>query len=1251
MNTVFISYARADDEPFAKWLHERLPGPGHEVWWDREAMKSRGRTFLQEIRDAIEASSHLLLVVGPEAIRSDYVWAEWNHALLFGKVVICLLRAGRFESIPEELSKLHCVDFRTDRDQNEALRELKRLLAEPVPRLGSFRTLVPSLPPRFLPLRQDLDRLAVTVLADIQRPSVVTSARQTAALQGMGGVGKSVLAAAFARATDTRRAFGDGIAWLSIGVAPRMLDVYRQLGQAFDDDLGHYETEATASDRLPALLADKVTLLVLDDVWDIQHATPFVNALGPRCRMIVTTRDSSIVAALGAVEHRLHTLSESASLQLLADWTGIEVRDLPEAARKVVAQCGQLPFALAICGAMALAGVPWVDLLEALQEADLEFLEERLPNYPYPNVLRALKVSVDVLERSSPEGARHYLQLAVFEADEPLPEEALYVLWERNGTLKGREQRKLLARLDRMALLRLEGDPPGRLVFLHDLQHDFLRAQTPELRHLHEQLVQGYSKRCNGDWSQGPNDGYFHRHLVRHLIAADRADEALGLLHQFRWLCTLHATDEMQGYVADAEHFPDDVDLKLVKRALRMGSNALLLGPGQLSSQLWGRLGIFDRPILARLLEEARAFASAPWLRPRCTSLMPAGLPLERSITKDMVIVNTVAVSPRGRWAVCSDDEEIVRVWDMSEFWSISRPMRSRVVEGVDDWISVAAVHPTEPLAVLGGDEGALYLVDLERAELVAQAADGGVKVKDLTWSDHGERVIVGCEGGGLRAWVRADQTLTELADTGLAHLQAVSATRDGHRVYAGGDGLVLYDGQQDLVTRLEPPFDCDLTRLQLAPDERRLAVGSEDGGVALIDAEGGAQAEVLKTPAADCVQIVTALVFTPSGERLISVDWDRTICLWDLAAGHGHESIRAHAMAIYDADIFGDGRWAVTASKDSSIRIWDLEAWDDSLIRASGNLDRQASGMVDVIAASEQLGLVATGTSDGTVLLWDLEAARAGTLPTSQKGARWIESLAFDADSRRLIAVAGKHLLTWDLDGRALLEEWPIPIRDVDVARRHRSVTLAPGGGLLFDSRTSPGPSVRKRTGNRLATLHMIAGLDAEALAISRDAQRLVVLDRGGQVRFFELESGSELTRLAWSDSLPEHPGRFIVADTVLATDGAGERLALGYGDGQIDVWGRGSPAPIQRFRAHDDRVQAIALSPDGSLVCSTSWDLTLKVWEAASARLVATFVGDEAWASSCTFLEDHRNLIAGGINGKVHFLELMAAGIRPAG
>ena len=56
----------------------------------------------------------------------------------------------------------------------------------------------------------------------------------------MGGVGKSVMAAAFARATETRRVFTDGVIWLTIGENPDPSSNMLLVGLAFGDDPVNY---------------------------------------------------------------------------------------------------------------------------------------------------------------------------------------------------------------------------------------------------------------------------------------------------------------------------------------------------------------------------------------------------------------------------------------------------------------------------------------------------------------------------------------------------------------------------------------------------------------------------------------------------------------------------------------------------------------------------------------------------------------------------------------------------------------------------------------------------------------------------------------------------------------------------------------------------------------------------------------------------------------------------------------------------
>jgi hypothetical protein len=140
-NRIFVSYARSDDEPFVKRLYSDLVKAGFDIWFDRVSMPARSLTFYQEIRDAIAARERLILVVGPNAITSDYVMQEWQFTYYAAnKCVNPIVRLNGHDSqgnkldgyalIPEDLKLLHAEDFRRDADYDNHLKNLVRQLSE-----------------------------------------------------------------------------------------------------------------------------------------------------------------------------------------------------------------------------------------------------------------------------------------------------------------------------------------------------------------------------------------------------------------------------------------------------------------------------------------------------------------------------------------------------------------------------------------------------------------------------------------------------------------------------------------------------------------------------------------------------------------------------------------------------------------------------------------------------------------------------------------------------------------------------------------------------------------------------------------------------------------------------------------------------------------------------------------------------------------------------------------------------------------
>lgn len=1133
MAEIFVSYARADDEPFVKRLHEDLTAAGFSVWWDREAMESRGRTFLQEIRDAIASVDRLILVVGPKAVRSDYVRVEWEFGLEACTIVLPILRLGDYSLVPSELSKFHCPDFRTTRPYEDALAELLRLMDDPVPPLGALNG-VHALPPHFLSRPEELDRLKETILLDVFQPMVITSAKQTTALQGMGGVGKSVLAAAFARACETRRAFADGVIWLRFGQEPNLVRNLSLVGQAFDDALQHYLDVQSGKTRLAEVLADRACLLVLDDIWDVTHAEAFLNALGPRCRLLITTRDGGLATALGAKEHRLDVLGDYAALKLLADWSEQSMETLPPEARAVADECGNLPFALALCGAMARDGTPWADLLDALREADLAFIEQQLPNYPYPDVLKSFKVSVDALARTDPLGAQHYQELAVFPPDVLVPEAAVLTLWLHTDSMNERNARKLITTLERKALLRLEGKAPHRYISLHDLQYDYLRVAQDDLVGLHGQLVEAYRQKCSDGWPSGPNDGYFFEHLPYHLLEARQEGELRALLLDFEWLqAKLEATD-VNALITDFEWLPQDEVLQLVQSALRRTAHILAEEPTLLAGQLLGRFLCHRSPHIQRLVGKASQWRSSRWLRPLIPSLQSEPARLYRQFQAHDDRVTAIAVLPERGWIVSASDDNTVGVWDMRSGAKVHS------LEGHESKVKAIATTRDEKYAVSGSYDHTLILWDMDQGKRLDRLEGHTTLAPTVALDANAQHIVSMDADGSIMLWdftrrqhirtVNRDELANRTADAPICQIPSLS---DRGRLclqawdYLRTSGIHLPQG-------LTIWSDSDPAKVSAGG--RYAILGQEypnQNSFVLLDLETNTLQHTWELPSVHNLSVALA----PDNRQLLYGTLDGTVTLWDIANDQSVDSWQAHPTAVTAIAVTADSRYAVTGDESGTIKIWDLEPDASSTVTLQTDQVQSGAGQVlHRLAEIASDGREAITVEDGSTLrLWQLtEPINMNQLgvPTGRANVT-----ALIPDKSWAVSAVDDKLIIWDIHSHR-----DVYAIDTPQGRLIPAKFTPDGRYAVIASDTQVGLRLTVwdiAQHKRLRTMN-IRGLEANInlhqLALAPDGSHAAVLatnyaSEGGhkagtaqyRILIFRLKDGKEVERQVWERSFVE--------------------------------------------------------------------------------------------------------------------------------
>jgi WD40 repeat protein len=1112
-NSVFLSYAREDDEPFVRRLYLDLQSAGHTVWWDRESMPSRALTFPQEIRDAIEGSDRLVLVVGPKAISSEYVQAEWEHALLFGRSVVPILRRGDYESVPGRLSKLHIPDFRTSRPYVDALRELLRILDEPLLPLGMLYG-VPSLPPHFVSRTEDMSAMNATVLGDVLGPVVITSQQQSTALLGMGGVGKTALAVAFARAMETRRAFVDGIVWVSMGGQRDSLSVMRLVGSVFGQESSSYADLGTTRQLLAGVLERKACLIVLDDAWQVAQVEPIAECIGSRCRLLLTTRDGTLVSALGSQEHRLDVMSATSALRLLAQWAGVDAGSLEGTeALDVARECGYLPFALALSGAIVRDGVSWSDVRTALANADTSFISRQLPGYPYPGVFRSLQVSLDRLRTSFPDDAARYGELAVFPRGEEVPEAAIVTLWGHTAALKDFQVRKLLVMLERKALVTLSGTERNRRVRLHDLQLDYLCSLVDDAPALHRRILAAYNARTPGGWESAPNDGYYFEHVVYHHVKGAAHAELKSVLTNLSFLETKVRVglvfDLVRDFTAALEFFDSDSDaahmLRIIAEAIRTDLHFISLHPDLLFQCCWNRMYWYDSPekdwhdqagrgapletrnqrppTLCALMEAWRRDKTARtpgfvWLRSHRPPPVALGSPLRAKLSGHRSSVKGVAFSPDGRH-LASTGEVDLRVWDIATGREKLHIPRSEILlvgpSGVAyspdgrHMVTSEFVHPArqEPSG------GRLRIFDAEDGHEVATLFDGG-SIMCFAYSPDGTRLAIGSGDGKLRIWnaVSFQQTLDVTSSRGA--VMGMSFSPDSRRVACSGGHVVVLDASSGEQLLSIAPRYMSVSGIAYSPNGLLLAVATHDLGmveaddvglVELFDAGTGAPVRQFEGHRSD----VATVTFAPDGLSIASAGDDYTVRVWDVATGGEQLRLESEDRTLLSLAYSPDGRLLAAGSSGGPVWIWDVTR------RSGVAMPHGHEKWISSLAFSPDGTRLATTSDDSTVRLWNVQDGQQYRVLRGHS--KWTRSATYSPDGRWLATGSGDQTVRiWDAvtgDETHVLHGHKEPVN---------SVAFSPDSQML-----ASGSSDRTICLWELATARLIRVLKSEQNSIDR--------------------------------------------------------------------------------------------------------------------------------------------------------------------
>ncbi len=280
-------------------------------------------------------------------------------------------------------------------------------------------------------------------------------------------------------------------------------------------------------------------------------------------------------------------------------------------------------------------------------------------------------------------------------------------------------------------------------------------------------------------------------------------------------------------------------------------------------------------------------------------------------------------------------------------------------------------------------------------------------------------------------------------------------------------------------------------------------------------------------------------------------------------------QTSNANAMAFTR-----DGRFALFASADKTVRLWDVER-ERELKRFIGH-----TASVWAVAFSPDGKRALSGGADGTMRLWDVETAQE--IRRFDGHTALVTCVAFTPDGKKGLSGSYDHtVILWDLDAKR--EIWTYPgaryINCLAVSRTAPRV-LVGGGKTVYVVNLDNGKEVRRLEGHADSVV---------SVAFSTDGKRVLTGSDDRTVRLWDAEKWKELRPLNGH----EGPVKSVLFSS------SGSHALTASSDATVRVWNLDKGEELRKFSKHSETVIHAAFFPGETQTISGSRDSAIKLWQ----------------------------------------------------
>ena len=289
----------------------------------------------------------------------------------------------------------------------------------------------------------------------------------------------------------------------------------------------------------------------------------------------------------------------------------------------------------------------------------------------------------------------------------------------------------------------------------------------------------------------------------------------------------------------------------------------------------------------------------------------------------------------------------------------------------------------------------------------------------------------------------------------------------------------------------------------------------------------------------------------------------------------------------------------------------------EDRLLSLTGH-----TGPVGTVAFSPNSGLIAAGSSDKSVMIWDAGSGLLRQTLTGQFDA--VYAIAFEPNGKRIVS-GGKDgviaIRDTDTGQRMVHALRPEMTYGWDVLPSVLSLAVAPDSTTIVSGNADATAKIwSDSTG---ALLHTLNGhSDAvTSVAYTPDGRTIVSGSADGTIRTWDAISGTPLRTLKGSSGQ--------ILSVAISPDG--KRIAAAGSGDAVVIWNATNLQQLQKLSTQLSAVNALAFARDSRQLAVGGSDTSIQIWNADTGQLLHSLAGHSESIRALAYSPDGRRLASG--------------------